>query len=153
MAFCPKCGASLESGTNFCAACGAGTVAAVTPVSTGISSNVAGLLCYIFGLITGVLFLILEPYKHDRFVRFHAFQSIFFNIASVVFWVAWNIVQGVLSVITHGTFAVIFIPLDLLIGLAFFACWLFLMFKAYNNQKYMLPVIGSLAEKQAESGI
>ena len=54
-----------------------------------MSSNVAGLLCYILGFITGIIFLVIEPYKNDKFVRFHAFQSIFFNVALIVFWIAY----------------------------------------------------------------
>ncbi len=166
MAFCPKCGASLESSNNFCTSCGTPIAAAasapspasgpavapvMTAASTGISSNVAGLLCYIFGLITGIIFLVLEPYKRDPFVRFHAFQSLFFNLATIVFWIAWNIIQVVLSTITHGMFSLIFLPLDMLIGIGLFVYWIVLMIKAYNGQKHMVPIIGAIAAKQAES--
>lgn len=166
MAFCPKCGASLDSANNFCTSCGtpaASAASATSPgsaqavaapvltASTGMSSNVAGLLCYVFGLITGVIFLVIEPYKRDPFVRFHAFQSVFFNLGTIVFWIAWNIIQFALSAMTHGIFSIILIPLDLLIGVGLFAFWLVLMFKAYNGQRYMVPFVGPLAAKQAEA--
>ena len=90
MPFCPSCGASVEG--RFCAKCGApvegarrdaGSAAGPTPSSpgtavTGMEDNVAGALCYLVGFITGVLFLVLEPYSKRPFVRFHAFQSILF---------------------------------------------------------------------------
>jgi uncharacterized membrane protein len=162
MAFCSNCGASLESGNNFCTSCGAAaasTASASSPSSipvvsaagTGISSNVAGLLCYVFGLITGIIFLVIEPYKRDPFVRFHAFQSIFFNLATIVFFIVWNIVQIMLSTLTHGILSIILLPIDMLLGLGVFVYWLVLLIKAYNNQQYKIPVIGDLAEKQANA--
>src|ERR1700688_3871203 len=105
MGFCANCGAAVAQGSGFCGACGKPVTAAnpgsPAPVAvssagagsgnTGLSSNVAGALAYILGLITGILFLVLEPYKSDRFVRFHAMQSVLFSVACIVFAIVWGI--------------------------------------------------------------
>lgn len=114
-----------------------------------MASNVAGLLTYILGFITGIIFLVIEPYKRDSFVRFHAFQSIFLSAACVILWIAWGIVTGVLFVATLGfMWHVVFLSWVLL-RLALFVLWLFMLYKAYNNERYMLPFIGPLAARQA----
>ena len=68
MAFCAKCGASLPEGANFYSSCGT-TVGAALPSAGPLSSNVAALLSYVLWFITGIVFLMLEPYKKDKFVR------------------------------------------------------------------------------------
>jgi len=114
-----------------------------------MASNVAGLLAYILGFITGIIFLVIEPYKNDKFVRFHAFQSIFFNVALIVFWIVYMIVTSVLSFVSLGLLAIVMGFVGLLIALVIFAYWIFLMYKAYNNELYKIPFIGDLAAKQA----
>jgi uncharacterized membrane protein len=127
----------------------AGGPAAPAAAGTAMSSNVAGLLCYILGFITGIIFLVIEPYKNDRFVRFHAFQSIFFNVALIVFWIAYAIMASILGFVSLGILAMVMGLVVLLISLAIFAYWIFLMYKAYNNERYKIPFIGDLAAKQA----
>ena len=95
MPFCGKCGTSVTEGTAFCGNCGTpvGSAPGVAPTPVAgksLASNVAALLSYVLGFITGIIFLVLEPYKNDKFVRFHAFQSIFFSAALTVFWILWN---------------------------------------------------------------
>ena len=114
-----------------------------------MASNVAGLLTYILGFITGIIFLVIEPYKNDKFVRFHAFQSIFFNVALVVFWIAYTILTSILGFVSLGILAVVMGLVGVLISLAILAYWIFLMYKAYNNELYKIPFIGDLAAKQA----
>lgn len=147
MAYCASCGAVLADGTTVCPTCPPRPQTAAA--TAGIQSNVAAALTYIAGLITGVIFLVLDPYKQDRFVRFHAFQSIFFNIAWIVLWIVWGIVGLVLAALTKGLFLVIQLPINLLLMLAGLALWIFLMFKAYQGITWKLPYIGDLAEKQA----
>jgi uncharacterized membrane protein len=113
-----------------------------------MASNVAGLLTYILGFITGIIFLVIEPYKNDKFVRFHAFQSIFFNVALVVFWIAYTILTSILGFVSLGILAVVMGLVGVLISLAILAYWIFLMYKAYNNELYRIPFIGDLAAKQ-----
>ena len=162
MAVCAKCGATLGEGAVFCGSCGAPVGAAVggpTPPATPapaapttaapMASNVAGLLAYILGFITGIIFLVIEPYNKDKFVRFHAFQSIFFNVALVAFWIVWTILSMILGVVTFGLLGVVMALLGVLIALAFLVYWIFLMYKAYQNERYMIPVIGKFAAQQA----
>jgi len=102
-------------------------------------------LCYLGGAVTGVLFLILEPYRHDRFVRFHAFQSIFFTIGAIVLHLALGLIESLLPwALWHMVAA-----LSMLVSLGIFCLALWLMYRAYNNERFKLPVIGDLAEKQA----
>lgn len=114
-----------------------------------MSNNVAGMLCYLVGWITGLIFLLIEPYKNDRVVRFHAFQSIFFNVGMIAVWIAYSVVSGILAAMTKGFSIVVTGPLFFVLSLGFIACWIFLMIKAYNNQQFRLPFIGDLAAKQA----
>lgn len=105
---------------------GAGAAAAATPAttSTGMQSNVAALLTYILGIMTAVIFLVIDPYKNDRFVRFHAFQSLFFGLAWMILWVAWIFLWGMLAFASGGALFWIGIPLRMLVGLAgpYFGC-------------------------------
>ena len=159
MAFCAQCGAPVEG--RFCAKCGAPAgVAAAPPVGTpgvaatpvptvasaGMAENVASALCYALGLITGVLFLVLEPYNKNRNIRFHAFQSIFFTVA----WIALRIVLGIVftSMWSLGGFF-IWTSISLLISLCGFVIWLYLLISAYQGKKVVLPLVGPLAQQQA----
>jgi uncharacterized membrane protein len=153
MAFCPNCGKPLPEGATTCPVCAGaspGATVAATAASAGqgqvggLTENVAGALAYVT-IIPAVLFLIFEPYNRNRFVRFHAFQSIFFHVAWVVLWVMLGIF-GHLPVL--GWASLLLWPL---IGLAAFVLWLVLVFKAYQGQKFKLPAIGDMAEKQANT--
>jgi uncharacterized membrane protein len=159
MAVCAKCGAALSEGAGFCGSCGtplgaaAGGPAPPTApagqpaVAGGLESNVAGALAYVT-IIPAIIFLVAEPYNKDRFVRFHAFQSIFFNVAWVILVIGMMIVGFVLAFIPVVGW-IIDVLLWLAIGLGGFCLWLYLLYKAYNNQKFMLPVIGKIAAQQA----
>jgi uncharacterized membrane protein len=114
-----------------------------------MSNNVAGLLCYVFGWITGLIFLLIEPYKNDKFVRFHAFQSIFFNVATIGVYIALAIFGAILGFVTKGLSIVLMGPLFMLLWLAVLVTWVVLLVKAYGNQTFKLPIIGDLAAKQA----
>ncbi len=101
--------------------------------STGLDENVAGLLCYVLGWVSGLVFILLE--QENKFVRFHAFQSI--------------IVFGVLTV---ASFILSWIPIigAFLAGLISLLClvlWIVLMVKAYQGKRYKLPWSGDLAER------
>jgi uncharacterized membrane protein len=106
-----------------------------------MTDNVAGALAYLLGFITGILFLVLEPYSRNRNVRFHAFQSIFLSVAIVI-------LHFVISSLSIVSFAVT-VLLSMLLSLASLLIWLFMMWKTYQGEKVVLPVIGPIAEKQA----
>jgi uncharacterized membrane protein len=167
MAFCAKCGVSLAPGAVFCGSCGTpvgaaapagpGVPAATPPRAAsadplaGMTSNTAALLTYIpfVGWIIAIVFLVVEPYKNDKFVRFHAFQSIFFAVFCFV--LSWAMTAFAISAWWGAGFSMLwmFTSVFWLIRLAMLAAWLFLMYKAYNNERFMLPVIGPIAAKQA----
>lgn len=104
-----------------------------------MTDNVAATLCYVLGFISGIIFLVLEPYNKSKNVRFHAFQSIFLSVVWIAVWI-------VLGIILPWS---LYFTLSPIISLAFFILWLFLLWKTYQDQKVVLPVIGPLAEKQA----
>lgn len=117
-----------------------GTAPEMAPhkTSSGMEEHVAGMLCYMFGLITGILFLVLE--KENRFVRFHAFQSTFTVIALFI-------INMVLSAIPIIGWLISLLLAPVSVGL-----WIFLMYKAYKGARCKLPLVGNLAEKQAYPG-
>lgn len=115
---------------------------------TGLTDNLAGALCYFAGLITGIVFLVIEPYSRSRTVRFHAFQSIFFNIAWIALWIVEMIISAALTPIPVLGW-LLGLLLWTAVALGGFILWLVLMWKAYQGDRLVLPVIGPLAEKQA----
>jgi uncharacterized membrane protein len=145
MAFCSSCGAQIPAGASVCPACSRGTAPAPATVQTsvgGLTDNVAGALAYVT-IIPAIVFLVLEPYNKNRFIRFHSFQCIFFHVAWIALWI-------VLSIIAHipflGWLTILIWPL---IGLAGFVIWIVLVLKAYQGQMWKLPFVGDMAEKQA----
>ncbi|HTR39407.1 MAG TPA: hypothetical protein VMH80_26210 [Bryobacteraceae bacterium] len=159
MAFCASCGSQVDG--RFCPKCGApagggavgggmnpGPTPAPMASSAGMTDNMAGALCYVFGLITGILFLVLAPYNQNRNIRFHAFQSIFWHLGLIVLWIVLAIVAIALHVIPVLG-ALLSAVLYFVLGIGGFISWLYLMFKTYNGDKVVLPVVGPIAEKQA----
>lgn len=101
--------------------------------STGLEANVAGLLCYVLGWISGLVFVLLE--QESKFVRYHAVQSIYvfgaINVAALVLgWIP--VIGGVIA----G-----------LLGLLGLFLWIFLMITAYQGKQPKVPWAGDLAEK------
>jgi uncharacterized membrane protein len=96
--------------------------------STGLEENVAGFLCYILGFVSGIVFLVVE--KESSFVKFHARQStVTFLILLVI-----SLVFGWIPVI------------GFLVLIAILILWLFLMIKALQGERYLLPFVGNLVE-------
>ncbi len=155
MSFCQNCGALVQEGNALCAICAghsqttSASVAMATPAPGGMEPNLAGALAYVAGFITGIIFLLIDPFKGDRFVRFHALQSIFFNVAWIGLWIAWIIVSLILSALTKGLFFFVEMPINLLLMLGGFLLWAFLVYSAYQKKTFKLPMIGALAAKQA----
>jgi len=113
-----------------------------------MSENLAGALCYVFGFITAILFLVLAPYNQSRNVRFHAFQSIFLNIGLLVLWIVVTVVLIPFHYIPFLGFVISFV-LQFVLWIGSLIVWIYMMFKTYNGEKIVLPVVGPLAEKQA----
>ncbi len=109
-----------------------------------MADNVASMLCYILGFITGIVFLVMQPYNQNRTVRFHAFQSIFLSVACIVIGYVFDFV-----LFTAFHFWTLLF-LTSLLRLAFFALWLFMLFSTYQGKTIVLPVIGPLAQQQAQ---
>jgi uncharacterized membrane protein len=106
---------------------------------TGLSDNAAGALAYVT-IIPAILFLVMEPYNRNPFIKFHAWQCILFSICCIALWVV-NMILAFIPIIGW--------ILMLLIGLGVIALWIVCIMKAFNGQRFMLPVIGPFAAKQA----
>ena len=169
MAFCANCGSQVSENVAFCPSCGkatgqAGPTAppqptapppaagasyqAAAPVSNPLEENIAGMLAY-FTIIPAIVFLLIEPYNRNRFVRFHSFQSLFFFVGGGV---VVPIVLAILSTIFHLVPAVgwmVSTIMWMIYDLGFFVLWLLLVIKAYQHEIFKLPIVGDMAEKQA----
>jgi uncharacterized membrane protein len=99
-------------------------------------------LTYLLGFVTGIIFLYVEPYDKDEFVRFHARQSIVFSIA----WFAVNIIFGVFIAVMPRALGSILMFFLYLINLAGAIFWVFLMYKAYVGERYRIPELADWAE-------
>jgi uncharacterized membrane protein len=113
----------------------------------GLDDNVAAALCYLALVLTGVLFLFLEPYNRNKNVRFHAFQSIFVWIGMILASFGVRIVFGSILDGPHTYWL-----MDLIwsaFGLSAIALWLTLMYRAYNGERWVTPVVGPMAERFA----
>jgi uncharacterized membrane protein len=142
MAFCKSCGADIGSAA-FCPKCGAGqsaAPAAAAASSDGLAENVAGLLCYALGWVTGIIFLLIDK---RPFVKFHAAQSIVVFGAITLFHYI-----GRILFIGSGFFGLGFmwIGIDLLVGLLGLILWILLMVKAFQHELFKLPVVAEIAE-------
>ena len=111
---------------------------APTPAQSGLSDNAAGALAYVT-IIPAIIFLIVEPYNKNSYVRFHSWQSIFFCIAAF----AIHLVLSLIPVI--GWILVPFVALGLLV------VWVILLLKALKGERFQLPIIGKFAAQQAGS--
>jgi uncharacterized membrane protein len=152
MVFCSKCGSSVPEGAPFCPQCGAqvGVAEAPPPMgispagSTGLQENVAGLLCYLLGWLTGLIFLLIDK---RPFVRFHAAQSI------VVFG-ALTVIRIILGFALLGGGLIGFSLWGLLISavwLIWLVLWIVLMITAYQGKRLEVPIAAPIAKNIAGS--
>ena len=113
---------------------------------SGLSDNGAGALAYIT-FIPAIIFLVMPPYNQSPYVRFHAWQSILFNVASVGLIIVLSIVGAVLS---HILFlGLLMLPIWGVVYLGLFILWIVVVMKAVNGQKFRIPLIAGIAESQA----
>jgi uncharacterized membrane protein len=120
--------------------------------STGLDENVAALLSYVFGWVSGLIFFLIE--KDSRLVRFHAMQSILLNAAAlvigVVLWIAWVVIAIIMSQISDvlaSLFSVVLGLVMLVFYLGILIAVVMCLIKAYQKQYFKLPVLGNFAEK------
>ncbi len=113
---------------------------------TGLAPNIAGLLCYICSPITGIIFLLIE--KENLDVKFHAWQSLVFGIAYIAVVIVLEILAAIMGLLASvlGIIVGFFIPL---VMLAAFIVWIVCMVKAYQGERWRIPVIGDFAAKKA----
>jgi len=155
MAHCTKCGAAVADNAAFCGSCGAPQAAASTatpvaspavaaPAQSQMSENVAGFLCYLVGWITGLIFYFIDK---RPYVRFHASQSIVLFGGLHIINIALGVIFGMsLMMGGFGGFSagVLFYWL---IGVVSFILWILLMIKAYQGERFRVPVAADIAEK------
>ena len=149
MPFCKSCGQEIGSAA-FCAKCGANQGATPAPTGSapteGLAENAAGALCYALGWLTGIIFLLIDK---RPFVKFHAAQSIVVFGGLHIISIALGMFLGV-SLFSGGFhFFAPGVLLLHLINLASFILWIFLMIKAYQGERFKLPVVSDLAESIA----
>jgi uncharacterized membrane protein len=150
MAFCSKCGTEVAAGAGFCPKCGeaqsggAAVVHAAQSAQPGMAENVAGLLCYVIGWITGLIFFLIDK---RPFVRFHAAQSIvvfgglhIINIALGIFFGAGMMFRGGFGAFGMGA------ALYGLVSLVGLILWILLMVKAYQGEKFEVPIAAGIAK-------
>ncbi len=154
MPHCSKCGTVVDAGAAFCHNCGASTGAAVAapagvamPTQTGLSENVAGLLCYVLGWITGLIFLLIDK---RPFVRFHAAQSLIafgaLQIISIILtmgFVGGSVFSGAFSWSAFG----FWITMRHLVVLIAFIAWIVGMIKAYQHERFRFPIVADFADQ------
>jgi uncharacterized membrane protein len=147
MLHCTKCGTMVADNVAFCPSCGTPQAAGVAPAmapaagtQSGLSENVAGLLCYVLGWVTGLIFYFIDK---RPFVRFHAAQSI------VVFG-GLTIIRIVLSMLfVAGGAAGLSVGFGLLtlVSILGVVLWILLMIKAYQGEKFRIPLAADLADQ------
>ncbi len=120
--------------------------------STGLDENIAALLSYVFGWVSGLIFFLIE--KDSRLVRFHAMQSLLFNVLAAVIAIAlWIVLFVVFLIVSQvsGALATVLSLVSVLVwlvlGVAIMAGWVLCLVKAFQGQYFKLPVIGNFAEK------
>ncbi|HKN23422.1 MAG TPA: hypothetical protein VJX72_01140 [Candidatus Acidoferrum sp.] len=150
MAFCKSCGQEIGTAT-FCPKCGANQSAAVTPAAApaaspteGLQENVAGLLCYVLGFITGIIFLLIDK---RPFVKFHAAQSIVVFGGLFILRLGLGFMAGMMGggVVGWGVLGMI----GLVVGLLGLVLWILLMVKAYQHEMFKVPIAAPIAENIA----
>jgi uncharacterized membrane protein len=146
---CPECAARMPETAAFCPGCGRPMPPAPAAKALGkvgfLAENIAGALAY-FTFIPAIVFLLLEPYKKDRFVRFHSVQCLLVwacGLASA----ALLKVAGLLLFMIPVIGPLLVVLLSVLVGFAALILWLVLMVKAFQGETFALPVLGGFAEQ------
>lgn len=139
---CAKCGTKNAEGTQYCTNCGSMLdIPKAAGSTTSLEPNVAGLLCYLLTWITGLIFILIE--KENKFVRFHAMQSI---VTFGAIFAAYIVFMGLGFIPVIG---LLFDILSWILLVLAFVLWIVLMIKAYQGERFKLPIAGDIAEKNS----
>ena len=146
---CPDCASDMPDTAAFCPGCG--RTMRITPRAQGkvgvFPESIAGALAY-FSFIPAILFLLIEPYRSNQFVRFHSVQCLLFWLASVAIASVLRLLGLVISWIPRvGPLFLVLI--STISGLAAFLVWIVLIVKALQGETFELPWLGALAEERA----
>jgi len=115
--------------------------------TSGLAPNIASLLCYICSPITGIIFLLIE--KENRDVIFHAWQSVAFGVAYIAVIILLEVLAAIMGLVASvlGIIVGFFVPI---VMIAAFIVWVVCLVKAYQGERWMIPVIGDFAAKKAQ---
>jgi uncharacterized membrane protein len=144
---CPQCAASMPDTAAFCPGCGR----AMRPVESArgtvgaLPEPLAGALAYL--LLPAIVFLLVEPYSKNRFVRFHSFQCLGVCLAGVVVGASLRVV-GFFLFFVPDFGRLLSLLVSMVVSLAFFVVWVVLIVKALQGEMFKLPVVGEFAERQ-----
>jgi uncharacterized membrane protein len=133
---CQRCGAILNLGASNCPSCGTPVTSATQP------NNVISALCYVGFAITGIIFLLVEPYSRDDTIRFHARQSIAFTVA----WIAFSIVMAVFIAVLPGPLSGLFLLISRIGDIALAVLWIFLIYQAYVGNRFRVPILADWSD-------
>jgi uncharacterized membrane protein len=136
-AFCPGCGQPMQTETGARGSVGA------------LPENIAGVLAY-FTFIPAVAFLLLDPYKKNRFVRFHSIQCLLLWAAAILFAIALKLASVVLFIIPLLGPLLVYL-VSTVVALAAVVIWFVLVVKAFQGEMFKLPLLGDFAAQQAEN--
>ncbi len=136
-AFCPACGRTMQTATHAQGKVG------------GLAENIAGGLAYVT-FIPAIIFLVVDPYSKNRFVRFHCLQCLLFWGATVVVAAVLRLTTVVLLMIpVLGPLLAVLIAV--VAGLALVVIWLVLVVKTFQGEMFKLPILGDFAERHTDS--
>jgi uncharacterized membrane protein len=146
---CPDCAAPMPETAAFCPGCGRSmqTEARAEGRVGALTEPIAGALAY-FTFIPAIIFLLLEPYKGNRFVRFHSFQCLLLCGAAILFAIALKLV-GLLLFIIPVLGPLLVVLVSSVVGLGAVVLWLVLVVKAFQGDMFQLPLLGAFAAQQA----
>ena len=148
---CPYCAVPMPDSAAFCPGCGRtrGAVERARGTVGVLPETLAGALAYF--LLPAIVFLFVEPYSKNRFVRFHSFQCLGVCLAAVVVGALLRVV-GVLVFFIPVLAPLLLLLVSMAAGLAFFVVWVVLIVKALQGEMFKLPVVGDFAEQKMLAG-
>ncbi len=148
---CPHCAASMPDTAAYCPGCGRamGPVERARGTVGALPETLAGALAYF--LLPAIVFLLVEPYNKNRFVRFHSFQCLGLCLVGLVVGASLRVV-GFLLFFIPGLGHLLVWLVSMVVGLAFFMVWVVLVVKALQGEMFKLPLVGDFAERQTLAG-